>query len=140
MTCRRLSSSPFAVGLTTLSDICRSTSTVALAWYRSGRYTAKEAAETTSVVKTTNASHRRRHVLGQSGRELLTQIDGRQPRRLNVVDERQRHFAVGPDRDRSTEVRILPDLDIENVLGSDEKVAGAWIARGRIARVGRVLL
>src|SRR5215475_8761776 len=70
--------------------------------------------------------------------DLFAQRRRRQPGGLDVVHERQRYLAVGTHWYGATELRVLPDGDVEDVFGSDLKRYGAHIARvpGRDRRAG----
>src|SRR5882724_2618394 len=71
---------------------------------------------------------------GQIGLELL----GREAGGLHVVEQRQRDHAVGPHWHRAAEPRVVPDGDIEDVLGTHRVPARRnWWRRERMSRPER---
>ena len=65
--------------------------------------------------------------------DRVAQLLGRQPGRLDVVEQRQRDLAVGPDRDFGRHVLVAPVHDRQHVVGTDDVVgrsATAAAARG----------
>ena len=73
------------------------------------------------------------HEFGRGLHRFARSCIGRQPRGLDVVQQRQRNLAVGPNHDVGRHVLFPPEHDRQHVLGADD-VAGRQRHTGSAAR------
>src|SRR5687767_4217271 len=81
---------------------------------------------------------RRRNELRQPIDQLLPKRGRCEAGGLNVVDERQRHFAVGAHRHGAAQLGVLPHGNIEQIFGPDLVVVGVTEDCGFYFRGGRI--